>query len=235
MQISGHWTVKEDSVLLVMRGEREQCSKCACWSWSGQKKIFQMLKITSASFVLPALSSKPRKWIFSCSIECCGWGWRRWSQNMADVCKQSDFYSWLLSASCLQQTRVSEEQAELLSRTCGSPLALHRWKKRGISFIPALSCFLFSNHVLACVFRVWGPGVHGMPPWLIACSLLCIVKHFGSCDGERHGVIVFSVPSLKMVKRSPNSCQHMVDRGVAWPENQKKLEYGFRFNVLIAW
>lgn len=81
------------------------------------------------------------------------------------------------------------------------------------------------------VYSVWGPGVHGMPPWLIACSLLCIVKHFGSCDGERHGVIVFSVPSLKMVKRSPDSCQYMVDRGVAWPENQEKLEYGFRFNV----
>lgn len=119
-----------------------------------RKKIFQILKIPSASFVLPALSSKARKLIFSCSIECSGWGWRRRSQNMVDVCKQSDFYSWLLSASCLQQTHVSEERAELLCRACGSPLASHRWKKRGFSFIAALSCFLFSNHVLACVFRV---------------------------------------------------------------------------------
>lgn len=61
--------------------------------------------------------------------------------------------------------------------------------------------------------------------------LICIVKHFEKCDGERHGVIIFSLPSLKMVKMSPDSYQYVVDRRVAWPENQKKLEYGFRFNV----
>lgn len=60
---------------------------------------------------------------------------------------------------------------------------------------------------------------------------MCMVKHFGNCDGERHGVIVFFLPSLKMVKMSPDSCQYVVDRRVAWPENQKYLEYGFRFNV----
>ena len=36
-------------------------------------------------------------------------------------------------------------------------------------------------------------------------TLICIVKHFGNCDGERHGVTIISLPSLKTVKTSPDS------------------------------
>lgn len=133
MQISGHWTVKRGlSSFGNEGGEREQCSKCACWS--GEKKIFQILKVPSASFVLPALSSKPRKWTFSFFTECSGWGWRRWSQNMVDVCKQSDLYSWLLSASCLQQT---------------SRVALQNlWEPFGITQVEEQGHFLHSSPFL---------------------------------------------------------------------------------------
>lgn len=139
------------------------------------------------------------------------------------------FYTWLLSASCLQASLSIKEMIWVRSHNFWLPFYIVAYMEEEghffrynpvtafftvITFWHVYSMWCVDQETIACPQLTYWNKLHAI--------LICIVKHFGNCDGERHGVTIFSLPSLELVKMSPDSYQYIVDR-IAWPENWKYL------------